>query len=124
MSHIEKSNFESLEALLSQASKGIHILFENKDIAEVFNNLPIDASKLNKDQLQKTPAEVAPEDDVYSFENVKIVQDILVELIAKKSLIDKQAYIRSLTEKQYNLLIRAYFNIVESAALSLQSYKH
>lgn len=114
MPHIEKNNFESLEALLSQATKGIHILFENKDIAEVFNNLPITEEK----------ADSSSTDDVYTFENVKIVQDILVELIAKKSLIDKQAYIRSLSAKDYNLLIRAYFNIVESAALSLQSYKH
>jgi hypothetical protein len=116
LSHIEKNNFESLEALLSQATKGVHILFENKDIAEVFNKLELQELENNKDEVTA--------EDVYSFENVKIVQDILVELIAKKSLMDKQAYIRSLNSKEYNLLIRAYFNIVESATLSLQNYKH
>lgn len=94
-----------MEALLAQATKGIHILFDNHALAEV---------------LKDTEGEK----DFYSFDNVKKVQNTLVELMAKKNYIDKVSFIESLDSDNYKLLIRAYFHIVENAARNQQFLKH
>ncbi|UOF02630.1 hypothetical protein ACES2L_05010 [Bdellovibrio bacteriovorus] len=95
MANIEETSLERMEALLSHSALGVHVLFENKDIAEVLK-------------------EVKDDKDFYSFEKMKKVQDVMTELITKKSYFEKMAYLQALDSESYHMLVRAYFHIVEN----------
>ncbi len=92
---------QNMEAILSQAAMGIHILFDHKVITEALKD-------------------VKDEKDFYEFDKMKKVQDILTELISKKNYFQKLAYIQSLDEKALKLVIRAYFHIIENNVLGSQ----
>lgn len=92
---------QNMEAILSQAAKGIHILFDHKVIADALRG-------------------ITDEKDFYEFDKMKQVQDILTELIAKKNYFQKLAYIQSLDSQSLKLVIRAYFHIIENNVLGTQ----
>ena len=74
-SRTEKNTFqeqalEKMEAILSQAAMGIHLLFDKATITSAYK-------------------EVSDENDFYSCEKVKVIQDAMTELIAKKSYFEK-----------------------------------
>jgi hypothetical protein len=93
--NIEETSLERMEALLSQSALGVHVLFDNKDIAGVLK-------------------EVKDDKDFYSFDKMKKVQDVMTELIAKKTYFEKMAYLQALDPEAYQMLVRAYFHIVEN----------
>lgn len=84
-----------MEALLTHSAMGVHALFDNKSIAEALNRVKDDK-------------------DFYDLAKMKKVQDIMTELIAKKTYFEKIAYINSLDAESYSMLVRAYFHIVEN----------
>ncbi|NUM57281.1 MAG: hypothetical protein HUU56_01545 [Bdellovibrionaceae bacterium] len=90
-----------MEAILSQAAQGIHILFDHKVISEAL----------------KDPQD---EKEFYSEGKMKQVQDIMTELIAKKTYFQKLAFIQNLDKTKLHLIIRAYFHIIENNVLSTQ----
>lgn len=92
---IEEKSLRQMEALLHHSARGVHILFDNESIANILKN-PTD-NKVFMD-VQK----------------IKLVQDILTQLIAKKSYNEKMAFLRDLDQESYEILIRTYFHIVEN----------
>lgn len=100
----QEQALEKMEAILDQAAMGIHILFDKATIALAYK----DASD---------------EKDFYDFEKVKVIQNAMTELIARKTYFEKLAYLQSLERATLILLIRAYFHIVENNVLASQQ-KH
>lgn len=102
---IESQYLEKMEALLSHSALGIHILFDNNSVAKILSQ--------NKDDK-----------DFYSLDKMKMVQDSMTELIAKKTYFEKMAYLNSLTPDAYEMLVRAYFHIVENTVRTNHSLNH
>lgn len=94
-----------MEALLSQSASGVHVLFDNQSIAQVLKDVKDDK-------------------DFYDFNKMKKVQDSMTELISKRTYLDKMTYLKSLDTDTYQLLLRAYFHIVENTVRSQYDYKH
>lgn len=97
MAQIEEKSLERMEALLSHSALGVHVLFDNRSIAAVFSS------------------QIVEDKDFYDFEKMKKVQDVMTELIAKKTYWEKISYINSLDADSYQMLLRAYFHIVENS---------
>ncbi|AHI05382.1 hypothetical protein BDW_04370 [Bdellovibrio bacteriovorus W] len=95
MVNIDETNLERMEALLSHSAMGVHVLFDNDSIAEALR-------------------EVKDDTDFYSFDKMKKVQDVMTELITKKTYFEKMAYLQALEPEAYHMLVRAYFHIVEN----------
>ena len=62
--------------------------------------------------------------DIFSFENVGKVQKLFVDFINKTTYKEKREYLSTLDKESHDLLIRAYFNIVESTILDHTRLKH
>lgn len=105
MTNLEEASLERMEALLSHSAMGVHVLFDNQKIAE--------ALKESKDDK-----------DFYSFDKMKKVQDVMTELIAKKTYIEKMAYLQGLDPESYQMLVRAYFHIVENTVRANYELRH
>jgi len=91
----QEKSLERMEALLRQSAMGIHVLFENRQIAGAL-----------KDQVNSS--------DFFDLKKMKMVQDVMTELIAKPSYIEKLAFINDLSPESYQMLVRTYFHIVEN----------
>jgi len=101
---LEKS-LEKMEALLSHSALGVHVLFDNKSIAEVLKGVKDDK-------------------DFYNFEKMKKVQDVMTELIAKKTYFEKVSFLRTLDSESFHMLVRAYFHIVENTVRANHELRH
>jgi hypothetical protein len=102
---IEEKSLERMEALLSYSTLGVHVLFENSSIADALR-------------------EVKDDKDFYDFKKMKKVQDVMTELIAKKSYVEKVDYLKSLDNEAYQMLVRAYFHIVENTIRATHEFPH
>lgn len=100
-----QKGLESMEALLRQSAMGIHILFENADIAKALK------------------AKVIPAKDAMNLLQMQKVQDVMSKLIAKTSYAEKVSFLQDLDPDSYHLLIRTYFHIVDNTVRS-GSEKH
>lgn len=105
MANIEETSLERMEALLSHSAMGVHVLFDNQAIADVLK-------------------EVKDDKDFYSFDKMKKVQDVMTELIAKKTYFEKMAYLQALDQESYHMLVRAYFHIVENTVRANHEHVH
>lgn len=103
--NISPEKLEQIEYLLSQSTQGIHLLFDNASIAKILKN----------------PTENL---DFFTVDNIKKVQGILTEFIERKTLTEKQDYLKRLDKTTYELLVRTYFNIVDNAVLESTPNKH
>ncbi|WP_413575163.1 hypothetical protein ACLVWU_12835 [Bdellovibrio sp. HCB290] len=105
MASIEETSLERMEALLSHSAMGVHVLFDNTTIAKVLK-------------------EVTDDKDFYSFDKMKKVQDVMTELIARKTYFEKMAFLQALDPDSYQMLIRAYFHIVENTVRANHEHAH
>ncbi len=103
--YIEPKQLEQLEYLLNQSAQGLHLLFENREVARVLS----------------TPTEKL---DFFTFENITKVQNIFSKFVQKNSLMEKRIFVESLDHPNRDLLLRAYFQILENAILSNKPLKH
>lgn len=103
--NIQEKSLERMEALLKQSALGIHVLFQNQDIAE--------AMKTGHDHQH-----------LYDFQKMKRVQDVMTELISKKSYYEKVAFLKDLDQESYQMLIRTYFHIVENTVRANTDHHH
>tara|TARA_B100001248_G_scaffold255904_1_gene236233 strand:+ start:9128 stop:9448 length:321 start_codon:yes stop_codon:yes gene_type:complete len=94
---IQLDKLDQLEFLLHQSMKGIHLLFENRDIARV----------LSRPKAKQTKE--------FSMNKLKKMQALLADFIAQESLQDKIDYMNSLDEKTFELLVETYFNLLENS---------
>jgi len=102
---IEETSLQRMEALLSHSAMGVHVLFDNKAIAAALR-------------------EVTDDKDFYSFDKMKKVQDVMTALIAKQTYIEKRAYLQTLDPEDYQMLVRAYFHIVENTVRANHELGH
>ena len=100
-SKAQEKNLERMEALLKQSAMGIHVLFDNNSIAEVMS-------------------QTVDDKDFLDFEKMKRVQDIMTELIAKKTFFEKVSYVKDLDKESFAMLVRTYFHIVENSVRDQQ----
>ncbi|MCB0349817.1 MAG: hypothetical protein KDD38_01460 [Bdellovibrionales bacterium] len=96
---------QELEKLLNQSIMGYHHLFDKEQIAHI---------------LKKPTEEI----DFFTVENMDIIQKLFNDLIKKSTMQEKQAFIERLDEKNFEILLRTYFHIVESTLLSSEHMKH
>lgn len=102
---MEDKHLEDLEYFLSQSLKGYHILFEHSDIREIL----------------KVPTE---DTDFFDMANMETVQGLISELMKKDSLEKKRAYLHTLEPSSYEMVVRAYFHIVDNSINGDASAKH
>lgn len=102
---LDQDQIQNLKSILNQSEIGIHLLFDNKMISEVYK-------------------EDITEDAFFEMENIKKVQDDLIKLLQFKKLTDKQDFIRNLAPERLKLIIRAYFYIIENKAQQAQKLRH
>ncbi len=101
---IESIHLEDLEYLISQSRLGVHHLFDHQLLGELLTHT---------ENL-----------DLYSFENLDRVQQLLSDFVARPSFIDKRYFLDSLEPEDLAVLVRVYFNLVENSILRMQEFKH
>jgi hypothetical protein len=102
---VKEEQIQALEQFLQQSLLGIHHLFDRDDI------LPI----------LKTPNEKT---DFFKVENLDKIQGLMIELAKRNSLDAKRSYLQDLDPGSYELIVRTYFQIVDSTLLSSKVTKH
>lgn len=113
MSNTKKATFpvakpqdlEHIEQLLHQSLRGHHHLFPNEKISGVL-------SKQRDDS------------EFFSFENMDKVQKLFSDLVSRKSVANKLEYLNALDADSYEILLRTYFNLLESTILQTGEHKH
>ena len=106
MVYLEKEQLAQVEYLFDQSANGFHILFDNDTIRRVLS----------------TPTENL---DFFTFENSARIQKLLSEFIARPSIQAKRNFLETLDQETHDLLVRAYFNIVENTIFAKpKSLKH
>lgn len=103
--YLDEQQINNLKSILTQSEHGIHVLFENSLIAEVFKH-------------------DYPEEKFFEVENIKEVQEDILKLLQCKTLSEKQDYINSLDEEEKHRIVRAYFYIIENNLRSNQKLPH
>ncbi len=103
--YLDEQQVNNLQSILTQSESGIHILFDNSLIAEVF----------------KQPYS---EEIFFEIENIKKVQDDILTLLQFKTLNEKCNFINSLTEEDKHRVVRAYFYIIENNLRTSQKLPH
>lgn len=62
--------------------------------------------------------------DFFTFDNITKVQSLFSKFVQKNSLMEKKLFIESLDANHFDLLVRAYFQILENAILTNKPLKH
>lgn len=93
--YLNDDQLKNLKGILDQSQMGVHLLFDNRTIADVFQK-------------------AFSEDDFFQVENLKKIQDDLLKLLQFKTLNEKQSFVKGLTHEDQERLIRAYFYIIEN----------
>ena len=104
MENIEES-LSGVEHLLSQSLKGFHFAFEKKDIKLALGS----------------PLNGICE---FEYENREQVQEIFMNFVSKNSLDEKQAFLKTLPLLEKELIIKAYFNILENTLKKCSKTQH
>ena len=94
-----------IEYLIHQSTLGVHFLFDKKDVTRVMMS-PTD------------------EKEFFTLRNMERVQSLLSRFLDKPTLMDKERFLRSLNTLERDLMIRAYFHLVENAIQSNFELKH
>lgn len=100
-----EKNLQHIEYFLAQSVKGQHLLFQPEQIRLVYTR---------------------PKNGNLDFENEdrEQVQNLFARLIECSDLYEKQNYLASLSEEDQELLIKAYFHIVENTIKNALGQSH
>lgn len=101
----EDGNTEQIEYLLYQSTQGIHFMFHNSEIANVMRE-PTDEEKF------------------FTTSNMEKVQGLLTGFLDRPTFKEKRSYLEALPRDEYELLIRAYFHLVENTILAHSTIRH
>lgn len=101
----QEKQLEQIEYLLFQSTQGVHFMFENSDIAKVMSQ-PNDEKMFFTDQ------------------NMEKVQDLLSRFLESPTLQEKRSFLERLPVEEFELLIRAYFQLVEKTILAHSNIRH
>ena len=105
MLEIKQQDLNEIELLLNQSAKGYHFLFDHKRVA----------------QILKTPTEKI---NFFNKSNIQRIQNLMTGLLSKKSFQQKQSYLNSLDNQNFEILVRTYFHIVDSAVMASLKRTH
>lgn len=103
--YLNENQVNNLKSILTQSEQGIHVLFDNHLIAEVFRK-------------------PYSEDEFFEVENLKKIQEDILKLLQLKSLQDKRDFINSLPQESQHRVVRAYFYMIENNLRSNQKRPH
>jgi hypothetical protein len=103
--YLDEQQIQSLQNILSQSAAGVHMLFDNQLIGEVFK-------------------ESFDEDEFFEIENIKLVQNDLLKLLQFKTVIEKRGFIQSLKKIDRHRMVRAYFYLIENNLKTQQTLNH
>ena len=96
---------EQIEYFLYQSTQGIHFMFQSADIARVMK-YPTDEEKF------------------FTADNMQKVQELLSGWLDRPTLSEKRSFLDSVPEPEFELLIRAYFHLVENTILAHSDLRH
>ena len=99
-----EANVDQIEYLLQQSTQGLHFIFDHHDVASV----------LRKDE------EGAPLD----IKLMDKVQGLLTGLLGKQTISEKRSYLEKLRRDDYELLVKAYFQLVDKTILANSHLRH
>ncbi len=102
---VNEQNLEDLELFLSQSLRGVHHLFDHETI---------------KDVLKKS----TEDEDFFSLKNMERIQSLIVKMMEQPSLDAKREYLKKLDPENYEMVLRAYFHIVENTLISGTVTRH
>lgn len=88
-------NLQQIEYLLAQSVKGLHLLFDKQKIKSAYTQPKNGIMDFDKEDRDK-------------------IQNLFAGLIQSTSLWDKQGYLKKLSDEDQEVLIKAYFHIVEN----------
>jgi hypothetical protein len=95
---------EQIEYLLQQSTQGLHFIFDHHEVANVLrkedDGQPLDIKLMDK------------------------VQGLLSGLLGKLSITEKRSFLESLPRKDYELLVKAYFQLVDKTILANSQLRH
>ncbi len=100
-----EENLNAVEHLLSHSLKGFHFAFDKQDI---------------KHALGKPLNGISE----FKYENRAQVQEIFLEFVKQKTLPAKKEFLRNLPALDKELLIKAYFNILENTLKKCSTISH
>ena len=103
--NLSEESLKSIERLLCLSVNGTHQLFDHRDVANIL----------------KTPSEDL---DLFSFDNVEKVQKLFLEFLDHKTYNEKIDYLKRLSYADYEIVLRAYFHILDNTVMTAQSYDH
>lgn len=104
MEQIEE-NLSGVEYLLSQSLKGFHFAFNKQDIKHALGS-PLNGIS------------------EFEYENREKVQEIFLNFVKHQSLKAKQDFLAKLPALDKELLIKAYFNILENTLKKCSTVYH
>lgn len=102
---VNESQLEELEDFLSQSLRGHHHLFDQDRIK----------------QILKVPTE---EVDFFTLQNMDKIQSLILELMKRTNLEEKKRYLQSLSSESYEMVVRAYFHIVDNTIQASPQHWH
>lgn len=93
---------DQIEYLLFQSAQGVHFIFDNTNVGDV---------------LRKVEGELDPN-------TADKVQILLSRLLDRKTMVEKRSFIESLAKEDYEILVRAYFQLVDKTVLAHSTLRH
>lgn len=102
-------NLAQIEYLLFQSTQGIHFMFANSDVARI---------------LKKSNRLGDEEEELFTLANMEKVQGLLNRFLDCPSMNEKQTFIERLPQEEFELLVRAYFQLVENTILAHSDFTH
>lgn len=106
MIQVSVNQLEEVEYLFNQSAKGNHLLFPSEQIKKVFSNpFPIKNEEFDDKKMSE-------------------IKSLLETLIYQPTLDKKKKFIANLNEESRDLLIRAYFSLLDTALLQNKDNVH
>lgn len=110
MENLTYIKLEQVEYLFHQSARGNHVLFEPDHIKKVFKD----------SQTQQW----SPSTSVLTEKQLHQVKELLDTLVNQPTLNEKKQFINNLTDESRELIIRAYFNILDNTIYQNKQYVH
>jgi hypothetical protein len=93
------------ETLAAQSTQGVHFMFDNADIVRVLS-------------------EPTENKDFFTEKNMKKVQGLLSRFLDCASIQAKRSFLDHLPKEDFELLVRAYFQLVDNTILAHTDIRH
>jgi hypothetical protein len=101
----DQDHLHQIEYLLYQSTQGHHFIFDNSEIARVYSRS-------------------ADHQELFTAETKDKIQNLLTELLNRPTMLEKRAFLEQLSSEDHELLMRAYFELVETTILAHSKLLH